>query len=140
MGRARDGGRRGRDVTPKAAACCAWLAGVGFGAPCVYALVHFGRHGEVWTFLGFPTYGGGPFERIGLRTSLPLLGGFLAVCAAETCTGWLLWRRRPVARPLALAILPAEVAFWAGFALPLGFVLGAARTALVLMGRPGRTG
>ena len=40
----------------------------------------------------------------------------------------------PVGGILALALLPAEVTFWIGFALPLGPVLGVARTALVVAG------
>ena len=53
------------------------LLGLGFGVPCLLGLVHFARTGEVWTFMGFPTYGGGPFERLGLPTSVPLLAAFL---------------------------------------------------------------
>jgi hypothetical protein len=34
---------------------------------------------------------------------------------------------------LALALLPLELLFWVGFALPLGPVAGLARTVLVLM-------
>jgi hypothetical protein len=36
---------------------------------------------------------------------------------------------------LALALLPLEAAFWIGFALPFGPLLGLARTALVLAAR-----
>jgi len=43
--------------------------GLGFGIPCVFAIRHFAQTGEVWTFMGFPTYGKGPFERIGVQTS-----------------------------------------------------------------------
>jgi hypothetical protein len=43
----------------------------------------FADRGEVWTFLGFPTYGGRPFEHIGIDTTVPLLALFLLVGAAE---------------------------------------------------------
>jgi hypothetical protein len=33
--------------------------------------------------LGFPTYGGGPFEDAGIQTSVPLLVSFLLVCVGE---------------------------------------------------------
>ena len=46
----------------RAAAALAWVTGLGFGLPCTYAIWYFADRGEVWTFLGFPTYGGGPFE------------------------------------------------------------------------------
>src|SRR5829696_2299529 len=89
------------------------------------------RTGEVWTFLGFPTYGGGPFERIGIRTTVPLLVAFLGLCGLEVVTGWLLWRGRRAGAVLAVALLPIELAFWIGFALPFGPPLGLARAILV---------
>jgi hypothetical protein len=59
-----------------AAALCSLVLGLGFGLPAIVGARHFAETGEVWTFLGFPTYGGGPFERLGLPTSVPLLIGF----------------------------------------------------------------
>jgi len=41
------------------AAVLAWLAGLGFGLPGAYGAAYLTSHGEVWTFFGFPTYGGG---------------------------------------------------------------------------------
>ena len=120
----------------RAAAVLAWFAGLGFGLPCGYAIWYFADRGQVWTFLGFPTYGGGSFEDIGIQTTVPLLVLFLLVCAAELTAGWLLWQRRRAGAVLALALLPAEAAFWIGFDLPAGPVLGLARTALVLLGWP----
>lgn len=80
--------------------------------------------GEVWTFLGFPTYGGGPFERWGIPVSVALLTGFVVVCAAEVLVGVLLWRDGTTAQWLALALLPVEFAYWIGFALPFGAATG----------------
>ena len=116
----------------RAAAVCSLLLGLGFGLPGAYGAVHFARHAEVWTFLGFPTYGGGPFERWGLPTSVELLLGFVLVCAAEVVVGVLLWRDVAAAPWLAFVLLPVELAFWIGFALPFGPLLGLARTALVI--------
>ena len=92
----------------------------------------YARQGEVWTFLGFPTYGNGPFERWGFPTSTALLVGFVAVCAAEVVVGVLLWRDAMIAPWLALALLPVELVFWIGFVLPFGPLLGLARSALVV--------
>ena len=116
----------------RAAAVCSLVLGLGFGLPGAYGAWYYSRHGEVWTFLGFPTYGGGPFERWGLPTSTALLVGFVAVCAAEVAVGVLLWRDATTAPWLALALLPVELVFWTGFALPFGPVLGLARTVLVI--------
>ena len=118
----------------RAAAALAWFSGLCFGLRCAYAIWYFADRGEVWTFLGFPTYGAGPFEDIGIKTTVPLLVVFLLVCAAEVAAGWLLWQRRRARAVLALALLPAEFAFWIGFALPVGPPAGLARTVLGLLG------
>ena len=119
----------------RTAAVLAWIAGLGFGLPGAYGAAYLARHAEVWSFHGYPTYGGGPFESWGLPTLLMQMG-FVLVCAAELITGNLLWLRRPAGRTLSLALLPVEVFFWVGFALPFGFVLGALRAALALAPLP----
>lgn len=116
----------------RAAAVCSLVLGLGFGLPGAYGAWYYARHGEVWTFLGFPTYGDGPFERWGFPTSVALLLGFVPVCAVEVVVGVLLWRDATIAPWLALALLPVELVFWIGFALPFGPLLGLARTALVV--------
>jgi hypothetical protein len=117
----------------KSAAVLSFVAGLGFGLPCVLGIRYLFEQGQVWTFLGFPTYGGGPFERVGIKTTVPLLVAFLLVCVVEVVDGWLLWRGSSVGAVLALALLPFEFVFWIGFALPLGPVLGIPRTVLVIM-------
>ncbi len=109
------------------------VLGLGFGLPCVFAIRHFARTGQVWTFMGFPTYGHGPFERIGIETSVALLVGFLTVCVAEVALAVMLWAGTPYAPALSHALLPFELVFWIGFALPLGPLLGLARTVLLLL-------
>ena len=84
--------------------------GLGFGLPGIFGIRHFTQTGRVWTFMGFPTYGGGPFERFGLATSTPLLVGVLAVCLAEV-VGGMSWTDAPGAKLLALALLPVELVF-----------------------------
>lgn len=82
---------------------------------------------------GFPDVGGGPFERWGIRTSVPLLAGSIAVCVAEVAVGVVLWTGRPIGRWLALILIPFELAYWIGFALPLGPIVGGIRTVLVIV-------
>jgi hypothetical protein len=48
---------------------------------------------------------------------------FLVVCGLKVVTGWLLWRGLRAGAVLAVALLPFELAFWIGFALP-SFVSG----------------
>ncbi len=82
--------------------------------------------------MGFPTYGDGPFETWGIPNSVLLMSGFLAVCAAELVVGVLLWNGTEIGLWLALAILPFELFYWIGFALPFGPVFGLIRTVLVV--------
>lgn len=83
--------------------------------------------------LGFPAYGGGPFERIGIMPSVPLLSAFLLVCVLEGVAGWLLWGGYRSGAVLALALLPAGAVFWIGFALPFPPVFALVRTALIAL-------
>ncbi len=83
--------------------------------------------------MGFPAYGKGPFENIGLPTSIPLLAGFEAVCFAEVVVGALLWSGSPAGIWLSFALLPFEFAYWIGFALPFGPIFGIIRTILVII-------
>ncbi len=126
---------RGSHEPRRAAAVFAWLAGLGFGIPGVYGTFSFAEHRSVATFAGFPTYGGGPFERVGLPTSVPLLSAFVGVCLLECVSGWLLWCGRRPGRTLSWVLLPAELVLWIGFALPFGPPLGAARTVLIVWPR-----
>ena len=119
-----------------AAGAVSMFLGLGFGIPCAFGIRHFAQTGQVWTLLGFPTYGDGPFERIGVTTTTALLVGFLAVCVADVAVAVMLWTDAPHAAALSYALLPFELAFWIGFALPLGPPLGITRTVLALLARP----
>ena len=116
-----------------AAAVCSLVLGFGFGIPGVIGALHFASTGEVWRFLGFPTYGSGPFERWGVPTSVALLGGFVLVCAAEVLLGVMILADVPGTKAFAIALLPFELAYWIGFALPLGPPLGIDRTVLLFL-------
>ena len=76
----------------RTAAALNWILGVVFGLPCAYGAWYFAKRGEIWTSFGYPTYGGGPFENIGIKTSVPLLLAFLVICVAEVTMGVLVWR------------------------------------------------
>jgi hypothetical protein len=108
------------------------LTGMGFGLPGLWGIWHLRSTGRVLTFLGFPTYGGGPFERHGIATTVPLLLAFVAVCVLEVVAGVRLWGGHRDGAILALALLPVEAVFWWGFALPIPPILAVVRTALIL--------
>ena len=119
----------------KVAAALAGLAGLGFGIPGAIGMKHLAETGQTWVFMGFPTYGDGPFERIGVGSSVPLLGAFVGVCAAEVAAGYLLLRGSRAGVWLSHGLLPLEAVFWTGFALPFGPPLGIARTLLIISQR-----
>ena len=110
------------------------LTGLGFGLPALWGAKHLRSTGEVWTFMGFPTYGDGPFDRHGIHTTVPLLLAFAVVCLLEVVAGVRVWDGHTDGAILALALLPVEAAFWWGFALPIPPLLGVARTVLLLGG------
>lgn len=107
--------------------------GLGFGIPCAVGLRHFAEFGEVWTFLGFPTYGGGPFERVDLPTSTPLLVAFFAVCMAQVVVGGLLIAGVSWAPVVFWVLLSLSLVCWIGFSLPFGPVLGTLAAVLLLL-------
>ena len=122
----------GEDVALRTAAGLLCLTGLGFGLPCIWGIRHLRETGEVWTFMGFPTYGDGPFERHGISTTTTLLVAFLAVCILEVVAGVRVWGVHIDGAILALALLPVEAAFWWGFALPIPPIFAVARTVLLL--------
>ncbi len=96
--------------------------GLGFGGFTIPAMVSIGQgRGILYTF-GNPTYGNGPFDRIGIPTSVPLLAGFLAACLVQVLGGVLLLvpRRSGIAVTFAGLLLGAP--FWWGFDLPLAWL------------------
>lgn len=60
-------------VTPSTPHPLAAITGIVLGLPGCYAVRHLARHSQIWTFLGYPTYGAGPFEVLGVRTTTAAL-------------------------------------------------------------------
>jgi hypothetical protein len=79
------------------------------------------------------TYGRGPFECVGIPTTVLPIVGFVMVCAAELIPGVLLLAGWHPALWISVALLPFEFAYWLGFALPFGFLFGAARVAVAVV-------
>ena len=97
-----------------------WLFALGFGVPTAFVAVHLLRERTLPIFMGlFPMYGGGFFQRWSPEVFVALLGLFAAVSAIEAFAGVLLWQGEPLGAFIALALLPIEVVFWVGFAVPL---------------------
>lgn len=109
------------------------IAGLGFGIPGLFGIRHLARTGDIWALWGFPTFGHGPFERLGLPTTVPLMAAFLIVNAVEVVEVALILADAPGATVISTALVPFEFAFWIGFALPFGPPVGIARVVLLLL-------
>jgi len=103
----------------RVAAILHWFIAVGFGVFCIPAIRNLLSGRDIPIVMGFPAYGRGPFERVGIPTTVPLLAAFLLVCILEAVAGFLLWRGSMAGAVLALVLLPVGGFFWWGFALPI---------------------
>jgi hypothetical protein len=117
----------------KIASICLWLSGLGFGIPGIYGTWYFLQTKSIATVMGFPCYGGGPFEKTGIHTTLSMLTGFLLVCSLECICAWGLWNGEKGSAVLSLAVIPVELIFFIGFALPFGLPLIVIRTVLIVL-------
>ena len=107
---------------------------VGLGVFCIPAIRNLMAGRDIPLVMGMPAYGRGPFERVGIPTSVPLLAGFLAVCILEAVAGILLWGGHKSGAVLALALVPVGGVFWWGFALPIPPIFAVVWTILILAG------
>jgi hypothetical protein len=121
---------------PRVAAILQWLVAVGFGVFCVPAIGNLLRGRSIPIVMGFPTYGRGPFERVGIPTTIPLLAAFLFVCMLEGVAGIFLWGGYKSGAVLALVLLPLGGVFWWGVALPIPPILALVWTILILLSWP----
>ncbi len=112
-----------------------WLVAAGFGIPAPFVASFYLRERTPPIFMGlFPMYGGGPLDRFSPEIFAVLLGLFTALCAFEAYAGWLLWNGEPVGAWITLLLLPIEVVFWVGFAVPVPPVIGIVRLGLLAAG------
>ena len=119
----------------QASAVLMWLVAAGFGIPAPFVAAHFLRERTLPSFMGlFPMYGGGLFDRFSPEVFAVLLGLFTAVCAFEAYAGWLLWNREPLGAVLTLVLLPFEIFFWVGFAVPFPPLIAIVRLVLLAVG------
>ena len=117
----------------RAAAVLTWVSGIGLGLPCLFAIRELSAGRGIPFVLGYPAYGGGPFERHGINTTVPLVAGFLLICVVECVAAWLLWNGHRVGAILSMSLLPLGAIYWWGFALPYPPIMAVVRTVLILM-------
>lgn len=106
---------------------------MGLGIPCLMCIQSLLAGRGIPLVFGFPAYGGGPFEQNGVRTTIPIVVGFLVVGLLEGLAGWLLWTGRVAGGILALALLPFGAVYWWGFALPYPPLAAIVTTVLIVL-------
>ena len=110
-----------------------WAYAAGFGVPAVPVSVYLLRRGSLpWFGDLFPMYGGPWSGRFKDGQFVGLLLGYLGLMGL---VAWAAGRVRRGSRRGAVVsagLLPVEAMFWLGFALPIPWVLGAARVALLV--------
>ncbi len=120
-------------VLLRVAAALQGFIAVGIGVFCFPAIRNLRMGRDIPLVMGFPAYGRGPFERIGLPTTIPLLVGFLLVCMLEAVASVLLWQGHVSGALLSLVLLPLGALFWWGFALPIPPIFALIWTLLILL-------
>ena len=115
------------------AASLHWLVAIGFGVFCFPAIWNVIHGKDIPFVFGFPAYGQGPFENYGIRTTVPLLVGFLLVCIFEIVAGILLWQGSILGAILAMILLPLGAVYWWGFDLPIPWICAIIWTILILL-------
>jgi hypothetical protein len=116
----------------RAAAIVTWAYAAGFGISTIPVAIFLGRTGRLPNFLGlFESYGGPWSSRFSNGVFIGLLMAFFLVTLLVAWGAWLLWNGSRAGAIICLALLPVEAVFWIGFALPIPWVLGIARIALI---------
>ena len=119
----------------RAAAVTTWAYAAGFGVPTVPVARYLMAHGRLPTFFGlFPMYGGPWSSRLRPEQFVALLTTFLLPTGLAAWSACGVWRGRKAGAAVNLAVLPLEAIFWVGFALPIPWLAGAARVALLTAG------
>ena len=81
----------------------------------------------------FEVYGGPWSDQLGVGAFAALLVAFVLVLIASAFAAWLVLRGSRLGAILSLALLPVEMVFWFGFALPVPWAFGIARVVLVAL-------
>ncbi len=117
----------------RVAAILQWFIAIGLGVFCFPAIRNLVIGRDIPIVMGFPAYGRGPFERLGIPTTVPLLAAFLLVCILEIAASASLWGGQRSGAILTLILVPIGAVFWWGFALPIPPLFALIWTILILL-------
>ena len=114
------------------AAVLTWVYAACFGIPAIPVAVFLRQRGTLpWFEDLFPMYGGpwsSQFDADAFTVALVL---FLGLTLVAAWTAWQTWKGSKRGAAANLALLPVEAVFWLGFALPIPWIVGIARAALI---------
>jgi hypothetical protein len=120
-------------VTARAYAIVTFAYAGGFALPTVPVAVYLRQRGSLpWFGDLFPMYGGPWSSRLTDSQFIALLLGYLGVMAAVAGSARQVGRGSRRGALASLGLLLVEAVFWVGFALPIPWVLGTARLALLV--------
>lgn len=118
-----------------------WAYAAMFGVPAVPVAIFLAEKSRLPSLWGlFDMYAGPWSARFLNDRVIALLLAYAGVVLAAVVSGWLLWRMRRAGAVLNLGLLPVEAVFWIGFALPVPWLFGIARVALVALAWPELSG
>ena len=121
----------------RTAALVTWTYAAMFGVPAVPVAIFLADKGRLPSLWGlFYMYAGPWSSRFTDDRVVALLLAYFGLVLVTALSGWLLWKVRKVGAALNLALLPVEAVFWFGFALPVPWLFGIARVALVALALP----
>ena len=125
----------------RTAAVVTWTYAAMFGIPAVPVAIFLAEKGRLPSLWGlFDMYAGPWSSRPADDNMIERLVMYSGLMLAVSFSGWLLWDRRKVGAVLNLGLLPVEAIFWIGFALPVPWLFGTARAALVVLSWPELSG
>jgi len=118
-----------------------WAYAAGFGLPAVPVSVYLLRHGSLpWFGDLFPMYGGPWSGRVRDEQLVGLLLSYLGLMALVARAAGRVRHGSRRAAVVSAGLLPVEAVFWLGFALPIPWILGAGRVALLVAAWPRHRG
>ena len=121
----------------RTAALVTWAYAAMFGVPAVPVAIFLAEKGRLPSLWGlFDMYAGPWSSRFADDRVIALLLVYFGLVLAAVLSGWQLWEMRKAGAVLNLGLLPVEAVFWIGFALPVPWLFGIARVALVSLAWP----
>lgn len=125
----------------RTAALVTWTYAATFGVPAVPVAIFLAENGRLPSLWGmFDMYAGPWSSKLAQDRVIALLLAYAGLALAAVWSGWLLTQMRKGGAVLNLGLLPLESIFWIGFALPIPWLFGIARVALVALAWPGLLG